>query len=85
MQTFHVSQVMKYRKGASEIRFAENSWAENDEKHRSANGCAYIAFRKCFGPHLEAYEKLTPKEGSEISLKRRASRTEAVFPLLGRV
>ena len=48
---------------------AENSLAENDEKHRRADRRACITFRKGFGPDLKAHKKLAAESGQRHGWK----------------
>jgi hypothetical protein len=55
----------------SEITLAENSLAQNDEKHRRAYGCACIALGKACWRELKAEEQQAPESGQRHNGEKR--------------
>ena len=63
MRIFQAGNVVNDGEAASEITLAENSSAENDEKHGRADGRACIDLGRVPGPGEKARGKLTAESG----------------------
>jgi hypothetical protein len=73
-RAFQASDVVNDGEALSEITFAENSLAQNDEKHRRAYGCACIALGKGWSRELKAEEKQATESGQKHNGGKRLRR-----------
>jgi hypothetical protein len=73
-QVFQTVKVVNDWTASSGITLAEDSLAENDEKHQRAYGCACIALGKGFWRELKAEERQATERGQRHSGEKRLRR-----------
>jgi hypothetical protein len=71
---FQTGGVVNDWESSSEITLAENSLAEDDEKHRRAYRCSCVAFGGGFWRELKAEEKQATESGQRRNGGKRLRR-----------
>ena len=73
-RAFQTGEVVDDWESSSEITLAENSLAEDDEKHRRAYRCSRVAFGEGFWRELKAEERQATESGQRHDGDKRLRR-----------